>query len=568
MRSIRRLFAIWGGLLATCVLFSSWSPFSRINKEVVVQNDLESISAQMSKANTTYIIRYELDLKNTRLDIPEGCTLVFKGGSFRNGIISFNNTVIKSNRSCIFNDITTELNAPIQGKVRIDWFSNSENNDYINWANALCVANTLVFTRNKEYHFTRNTLGYSIIRRDLRIEGNNATIVLESDYQLKGSDYCALIYHTRQLTVKSLNFSILTSMIPNEGCNDGRKSIDLFYGEDPVGEEGDDISAYLENININVKYADSGLGALYCAKQGKRFVLKKCNLYTKESNSLPGGGSLAWFMFNKASDVSILIDGCYAEANGQDECIAINPSGYISDDVIIDAIISDCIFVNKFNDGRGSNSAGLISMHPNTEQTNVKEGKVFQYNVTIRDCSFKANGAATNVARFYAANGIGMNVNCYDTQFIYEGNSPFYINQMQNGIVLLTKDYNPITPCKFSFKDCLFKGKYILSCRYQDWENGEVDFMRCSFLCDSFVGSEEFSQARDLQEASFTKCDFHFSSSGIKMGFGSPLFYDCSFYSPSDSLFFTSSSSRVRPVVERVKVNGRKVPNIQKVNTN
>lgn len=551
------------GILFLCLFISSWTSSARMKGYVVIEGKENNIKTQMVIPNTIYEIQQDIDLGKGTLTIPEGCTLRFSGGRLTNGEIIFNDTKIEAGNEGVFHNITARfVGNPVQNKVLIDWFTNSDNNDYENWANAVSIARSLVMNQNKEYHFKSNSRGYNTVRRDLNIEGNHATIILEPTYQLIGSDYCALIYHTKKLTAKNLNFIVLTSMAPREGGRPGRKSIDLFCGEDPNGEEGDSISAYLENINIYVKCADSGLGTLYNAKQGNKFVIRNCNLYTRETNTLPGGGSLVWFMFNKTEHAKILIDNCYAEANGQDECIAINPSGQITEDMEIDAIIRDCHFINKFNDGKGSNSAGLISMHPNTKDTFVRDGNTLRYNVVIDNCSFRATGAATNVARFYAANRTSMNVRCYDSEFVYEGESDFPISQMQNGMILLTKDLQPPTPCCFLFKNCLFNGKYIVSCRYQDWERGEVTFSRCRFICDSFVSTEMYSKHRAIQEATFKNCVFHFNTDTIKMGLGSPLFYGCDIYNPIDTILFPKVSKHSHPLMRRVKVNGKRIPSI------
>lgn len=48
----------------------------------------------INKPNTIYEIRYDFDLKEQEIIIPEGCVLKFKGGSFRNGVLKGNNTKI------------------------------------------------------------------------------------------------------------------------------------------------------------------------------------------------------------------------------------------------------------------------------------------------------------------------------------------------------------------------------------------------------------------------------------------------------------------------------------------
>ena len=55
-------------------------------------SDIQSL---IHKENTTYIIRYDHTLE-TPLDIPDGVTLLFKGGSL-SGQIHMNNTLLEGN---------------------------------------------------------------------------------------------------------------------------------------------------------------------------------------------------------------------------------------------------------------------------------------------------------------------------------------------------------------------------------------------------------------------------------------------------------------------------------------
>lgn len=50
----------------------------------------------ISDANTIYEIRYDFDLNGETITIPEGCTLKFEGGSFSNGTLLGNNTIVNS----------------------------------------------------------------------------------------------------------------------------------------------------------------------------------------------------------------------------------------------------------------------------------------------------------------------------------------------------------------------------------------------------------------------------------------------------------------------------------------
>ena len=48
----------------------------------------------INDSNTIYEVRYDFDLNGQNIEIPEGSILSFKGGSFNNGIIIYNNRII------------------------------------------------------------------------------------------------------------------------------------------------------------------------------------------------------------------------------------------------------------------------------------------------------------------------------------------------------------------------------------------------------------------------------------------------------------------------------------------
>lgn len=73
---------------------------SSINKNILTQD-------MIKKTNTRYIIQYDYDLNEEEITIPEGCTLDFQGGSFSNGTINGNNTIISANLVEVF---ATSLN--------------------------------------------------------------------------------------------------------------------------------------------------------------------------------------------------------------------------------------------------------------------------------------------------------------------------------------------------------------------------------------------------------------------------------------------------------------------------
>lgn len=79
-------------------------------------------AVMLSEANTIYEIRYDFDLDGKEITIQEGCVLKFCGGSFSNGVIVFNNTIINSKDiNCIKRSI--EVQGSIANEISyLDWF--------------------------------------------------------------------------------------------------------------------------------------------------------------------------------------------------------------------------------------------------------------------------------------------------------------------------------------------------------------------------------------------------------------------------------------------------------------
>lgn len=72
--------------------------------------------------NTKYVIKWDFDLNGTVISIPDNCILEFDGGSFNNGTIVGENTVISAPLSRIFSTNTTIAGTWKNEKAYIEWF--------------------------------------------------------------------------------------------------------------------------------------------------------------------------------------------------------------------------------------------------------------------------------------------------------------------------------------------------------------------------------------------------------------------------------------------------------------
>lgn len=78
-------------------------------------------SAMISQPNTIYEIRYDFDLNGEIIQMKEGCTLKFEGGSLNNGILKCDNTIINNANFVVLNNCSFS-GTILSEYVRPEWF--------------------------------------------------------------------------------------------------------------------------------------------------------------------------------------------------------------------------------------------------------------------------------------------------------------------------------------------------------------------------------------------------------------------------------------------------------------
>lgn len=98
----------FGGKVSTPSSFSVVSTGVSCSVEDSSKIELRNLltAVMLSEPNTIYEVRYDFDLDGETIEMQEGCTLKFEGGSLRNGKIKGNMTSIDSQPTLIFLDIT------------------------------------------------------------------------------------------------------------------------------------------------------------------------------------------------------------------------------------------------------------------------------------------------------------------------------------------------------------------------------------------------------------------------------------------------------------------------------
>ena len=92
----------------------------------VILRKNKSFAEQVIKENTIYEIRYDFDLNNQKVIIPDNCILKFNGGSISNGIIESNNIEIKAYLVKIFDNIVFTGKTKDNNIFEVPWFVANE----------------------------------------------------------------------------------------------------------------------------------------------------------------------------------------------------------------------------------------------------------------------------------------------------------------------------------------------------------------------------------------------------------------------------------------------------------
>lgn len=146
---------------------------------VLVSN--KSIEEQITKENAIYKIKYDFDLHGKVLEIPSGCILDFQGGSFSNGVLKGNNTILISPEVKIFNVGLSFSGSFSNTSFSASWFGVNTNNEdnaaYIQYA----IDNILSLSMRTKLVFCKGnyTIAKPIIIKGngLNIDGNHSTFI-------------------------------------------------------------------------------------------------------------------------------------------------------------------------------------------------------------------------------------------------------------------------------------------------------------------------------------------------------------------------------------------------------
>lgn len=113
----------FGGKVSTPSSFSAVGTGASCINTDSTKIELRNIltSAMISQPNTIYEIRYDFDLNGETIQMKNGCTLKFEGGSLNNGILKCDNTIINNANFVVLNNCSFS-GTILSEYVRPEWF--------------------------------------------------------------------------------------------------------------------------------------------------------------------------------------------------------------------------------------------------------------------------------------------------------------------------------------------------------------------------------------------------------------------------------------------------------------
>lgn len=334
--------------------------------------------------NTRFIVQYDYDLNGQTVTVPEGCVLVFQGGSFNNGTIIFNNTFIEAT-SNIFGESIILEGAISNSAFNMDWWKVKPNTNAdfrgiiqytVNVANRDIIFNEGVYiikglksTIDTAYPGISRQFDGIIPKSNISFIGNNTVLLCdESSYYLFNTQFTSdsdVSDILNNVTFKGITFKYEGNTFIEYSCLLNLESVTNLIIDNCIfsGWRGDALQVAFRN---NTTYSK----VMPCIV--KNIIIRNCLFDGITKNNRQA------ISFLNAENV--LIDNCTFKnttKTGMPGAIDFEPE--LATDVIKDIFINNC----RFSDIGGSVGSICFVVSKSKLVTNINI-----LNCVLQDCSF------------------------------------------------------------------------------------------------------------------------------------------------------------------------------------
>ena len=354
----------------------------------------------INEINTIYEIRYDFDLNEKDIIIPEGCILNFNNGSFSNGSINFSNTTIKSDYINIFKDISfkgtfNNIN------INTDWTYNN----YTTFLNVCANSNNVqnIYFSNKEYYIEdkiifNNTYSINLLGKETTIKADNIWRNKYDDSIVElfrfTPDTTNINAQVGDVYIKNITFNVDITNFPNMTDTTDNSDSPIIYCE---------LINSLRLINCKYKTTNGHSACLFIKSYANNNILENC--YIENNSTCHVGGCIAlnhgWRTLNLEKRIAKnIINNCVFISHSGDESISLYCGTCKEDDYSFN-VFNNCTFISYGNEYRGSKILNIFPSIDGNEENNKSFSKMF---VNLINCNFKVL-EPTDKERIYISYG-------------------------------------------------------------------------------------------------------------------------------------------------------------------
>lgn len=264
-------------------------PYGLYAKRINVHSLDELVGAAKIR-NSTIVVKKHIDLEKCKVIFSKGCTLKFKNGSFSNGIVVGNQTVLKNNRKNIFHDCT--IAGTWQGGDAYSSMFNVDMGTMQLLQNMSCLSPTLKLSANRSYSVNaqQDTIQVEVIEADGKVKptisfhttapnlagvvlrGRNVklrNLVITDDYDEKNDAIYGENMPTIGNTIAVIGPKKIVETLNIEGCEFRGGTSSSWVASSQTK------NCIVENCTFTGYMADHGV---YCSMKVENYYVKNCVL--------------------------------------------------------------------------------------------------------------------------------------------------------------------------------------------------------------------------------------------------------------------------------------------------
>lgn len=497
----------------------------------IILRQNKTFEEQLTQTNTIYEIRYDFDLNNQVITIPDNCVLKFEGGCLKNGKLEINNTYIKSSNSKIFKNI--QVVGSSSSNIKASWWDTFDYNNekQTEIFKSILNINSERINIDADFHLVNPNIEVTNKENCILDFYGSHIYVDESDYTLPSpvTYRCLRLMTSNNVTIKGMRVTgdVLAQYTKNSFPTEGNllcHGIDIYDCQNITVDDCIIDEMVGDSLNLGGNSLNKDIHITNCKFSSNR----------RQGISILCGSDI--YIYN----CTIKDIGKYLKEWGC--CIDIEP--WRNSDYVKNVIIDSC-YIGDTVGQRGSNIAVIGTAFENAENSVVSE-------VSITNCICQGDIFVNNVLN-----------TCIERttlrRFIHRSNGVndsdvYTVNLKKSSLCAIYTDmkasYTVIEDCIINIKNDNISN-YIIWCQgkglemYNTTVNGhgkssffdilptqKVIIENCRFedeRISTSTNSEQWARIEETKNIKIVNTTFHISDAVLFNNTGKTLVDNCSF---------------------------------------